>query len=334
MKKSIIFLFIFVHFLSCKKENSVQKTSKLNTNVEDPFKIPDSITEKSVFTKKNDHGFISIWVKSKESRGKYFYADENNILIVSQYSVKNNQFKKIKEIDLEKAEWAYLTIDSTNFKHLDIDKKSYFLLSSETSFMGNAVTEQNANFYAININNITENYNLSYTGTYTPYCESCIRGDFDENKTLNSKPKIKNALHLLANASSFIYHPSKEEKNISHYKNYLEKWAKDNTTENTYGAGYVIVPDIIHSTYYKENLFNITKATTEFTENENYKIQSNFRGSLIAYDKKKQLYFLIIAETCTLSCNKEVIFTNPNSIKITYGDGESYEIDLTKIIFK
>ncbi len=81
-------------------------------------------------------------------------------------------------------------------------------------------------------------------------------------------------------------------------------------------------------------MFELTSASTEYVENDNYEIQSVFRGNLIGFDKKKKKYFPILIESCSGFCNKEVEFLDATKIKITYEDDTTSELDLSKIIFK
>lgn len=334
MNAKILIFLLFSVIYSCKKDVAktqvVQKANPKEANQ----KIADSILQKSVFVQKTDNGLTRIWVKSNEKRGNFFYSDTLNILKISQYKFDNRKLSLIKEIDLEKTEWAYLEIDSANIKTKKIGKNNYVFLTHQVSNMGKAVNEQSVIFSMINVENIAENFNLQYFGYPSDYCKECIRGNFIENSKLKSSKLAKTALHQYAQTSTFIYHPSDEEKNISHYKNYAEKWEKDNDADNTFGAGYTTIPDKIYSTYYDENLFELTSASEDFVENEHYKIQSVFRGNLVGFDKHKRKYFPIIIESCSHFCNKKVQFLSPQKLKVTYEDEESFEIDVSKIVFK
>lgn len=333
--KAIITISFFLSFLfSCTKEKT---TVAENIPVSDKNlnkKIFDSLRNQSIFVQENKNFLTRIWVKSNEKRGNYFYSDTLNVLKISKYQLKGQKLNLIKEIDLENAEWAYLEIDSTNIKTRKTGKKNYLFLTHQVSNMGKAMNEISVNFSMINVDDITDNFSLQYVGYPSDYCNECIRGNFEENSKLKSFQLAKTALHQYAQTSKFIYHPSDEEKNIFHYKNYAEKWQKDNDTDNNFGAGYAIIPDVIYSTYYNENLFKLTSATEEFTENENYKIQSVFRGDLLGFDKKKRKYFPVIVESCSHFCNKNVEFVDAQKLKITYEDDQSFEIDLSKIVFK
>ncbi|MCW3170169.1 hypothetical protein OMO38_16705 [Chryseobacterium sp. 09-1422] len=334
MKAIITISFLLFFPFSCTKEKTAvdENTSVSDENLSK--KIFDSLRRQSIFVQENENILTRIWVKSNEKRGNYFYSDTLNILKISKYKFTGQKLNLIKEIDLENAEWSYLEIDSTTIKTKKIGKTNYLFLAHQVSNMGKAMNEISVNFSMINMDNIADNFSLQYYGYPSDYCNGCIRGNFVENSKLKSSAFAKTVLHQYARTSKFIYHPSDEEKNITHYKNFGEKWQKDNDTDNNFGAGYYIIPDIIYSTYYDENLFKLTSASEEFVENENYKVQSVFRGNLVGFDKKKRKYFPIIVESCSHFCNKNVEFVDAQKLKITYEDEQSFEIDLSKIVFK
>ena len=87
---TVVFLWLM---FSCKEEEKeatqIKYTPKIDVKKENV--IPDSILSKSVFVKVQDSGFTRIWVDSKESRGKYFYADTLNIFNVGKYTFENNR---------------------------------------------------------------------------------------------------------------------------------------------------------------------------------------------------------------------------------------------------
>lgn len=331
MKKSLLILSVAV-LISCNKEKYTQTSIKTKNSTEN-FQIPDSLSKNSIFIEKNQDGIFRIWVQSKESRGKYFYADTLNILKAEQYRVENNRLTKTNSVDLAETEWSYFSIDSANITSKQLNGKNYFLLSANTTNMGKAVPDQNVDFWAINKNNVKENYNLMYSGYPNAFCDECIKGDFTENSKLNSNKSIKNILYQFAEKSKLIYHPTISEKNPANYKNYPEKWEKDNGQDVHFGAGNIGELSTIYSTYYKKDLFSISGEPEAFIENNLYKLGTYFRGDLLAYDKKKRLYFPVIVESCAHFCNKKIEFINDHTIKITYEDDSFYELDLNKIIF-
>lgn len=334
MKAIITISFLLFSLFSCTKEKNVVDENIPVSDKNLSKKIFDSLRRQSIFVQENENILTRIWVKSNEKRGNYFYSDTLNILKISKYKFAGLKLNLIKEINLDKAEWSYLEIDSTNIKTRKTGKKNYLFFTHQVSNMGKAMRVISVNFSMINLDNITDNFSLQYDGYPSDYCSECIRGNFEENSKLKSSKLAKTALYQYAQTSKFIYHPSDEEKNITHYKNFGEKWEKDNATDNNFGAGYAIIPDIIYSTYYDENLFKLTSASEEFVENENYKVQSVFRGNLVGFDKKKRKYFPIIVESCSHFCNKNVEFVDAQKLKITYEDEQSFEIDLSKIVFK
>lgn len=334
--KYIIFLFCLIVVFSCKeKEEKVVTTAGTKTETADyDRKIPDSSADKSILIQSTSDGFFRIFVKSNEPRGKYFYADTLNVLIAENYIKKDSKFIKTKGSTLLEGEWNYLEIDSTNLYTQKINNVDFQFISANDSFQGKAIPEQSVHFWMINTNNVSEYYELIYSGYPDNLCTDCVKGDFDDDKKLDKNPFAKKALYNFAKKSKLIYQKSEKEKKIGHFKNFREKWAKDNQVEINWGAGYEGEMNEVFSTYYKENLFDISGGTETVLENENYYLTSYFRGDVIGFDKKKKLYFPIVVESCVHFCNKEIDFLNDQTIKITYEDGKSWELDLTKIKFK
>ncbi|WP_267406248.1 MULTISPECIES: hypothetical protein [unclassified Chryseobacterium] len=331
MKKNIITI-LFLGLISCKQEKK-ETIKDENIASSESFQIPDSLSKNSIFIEKNKDGIFRLRVQSKEQRGNYFFADTANILKAEQYRFENNHFIKTKSVDLEKTEWSYFEIDSTNITFKQLNSKNYFLVSANTTNMGKAVPNQIVQFWAINKNDVKENYNLLYSGYPSEFCNECIKGDFAENEKLNINKSVKNLLYQFAKNSKLIYHPKLSEKNPNNYKNYQEKWETDNGQDSHFGAGYIGELDKIYSTYYQKDLFSILGTPEMTIENDQYLVGTYFRGNLLAYDKKKKLYFPVIVESCAGFCNKKIEFVNDHTLKITYEDDSSFEINLNKIIF-
>lgn len=334
--KKVFLLFCLILIFSCneKKEKVVTTASKKTETEDYDRKIPDSSADKSILIKSTTEGFFRIFVKSNGARGKYFYADTLNVLMAENYIKKDNKFIKTKSSTLLEGEWNYLEIDSTNLYIQKINNVDFQFISANDSFQGKAIPEQSVHFWMINTNNVSEYYELIYAGYPDNLCTECIRGDFVKDKKLDKNPFAKKALYDFAKKSKLIYQKSNDEKKISHFKNFREKWARDNQAEINWGAGYGGEMDQVFSTCYKENLFDISGGSETNLENQNYYLTSYFRGDVIGFDKQKKLYFPIIIESCAHFCNKEIEFVNDHTIKITYEDDKSWELDLTKIKFK
>lgn len=329
--KNILLALLLIFSCSCKeKAVNQQLTEKLGARKKVvQTKVPDSIAEKSIFLTKTKEGYFRIFVQSNKFEGKYFYSDTVNILKAENFVLENDRLKTVKSATLYSDHWDYLHIDSANI----YTKMPFLFISATSEFQGTAVPGTNVFFWMVNTENVSENYKLLYSGYTSPVCKGCIKGDFEENKSLKNNPKIRNALYEFAGKSKLIFHPSKSEKSTANYKNFEEKWAADNHAETHWGAGYEGEMDEVISTYYKENLFEISGGTETRIENERYVIASYFRGNLIGYDKMKQRYFPIIVESCADFCNKEVEFVNDHTIRITYEDGNPWNLDLSKIKF-
>lgn len=328
-------LFLWVMFTCKEKEKeTTQIKYRPKIDVKKENVIPDSILSKSVFIKVQDSGFTRIWVDSKESRGKYFYADTLNIFNVGKYSFENNLPKLTEKFELNRLEWSYFSIDSSSVENKLINNKEYLFLTTKPEYMGKAIPGKTVEFWMINLSDLKDTQSLLYKGYFSEFCNECIKGEFAIEEK-NKKIVLKSHLYQYASKSKLIFQASKKEKKADYYKNYEEKWEEDNRTDNHYGAGYGIIPESIQSTYYKDQLFNLDGSDIDtIIENENYIVATYFRGNLLGYDKNKKLYFPIIVESCTYSCNKNIIFLDEKTVQITYEDGEKFEIKLDEIIFK
>ncbi len=333
--KKIFLLFCLIFIFSCKeKKEEVLNNPDFKIGAADrDSKIPDSSADKSILLKTTDDGFFRIFVKSNEARGKYFYSDTLNVLMAENYIKKDNKFIKTRSSTLLEGEWNYLEIDSANLYIQKINNVDFQFISANDSFQGKAIPEQSVHFWMINTNNVSEYYELIYSGYPDNLCAECIKGDFVKDKKLDKNPFAKKALYDFAKKSKLIYQKTNDEKKPNHFKNFREKWQKDNQAEINWGAGYGGEMDVVLSTYYKENLFDISGGTEASLENQNYYLTSYFRGDVIGFDKQKKRYFPIIVESCAHFCNKEIEFVNDHTIKITYEDDKSWELDLTKIKF-
>lgn len=326
-------LLLLALFSGCKQETEVaQKTAEKKKEVREAT-VPDSLRKNSVFIAENENGFFTLFVDSEESRGKYFYADTLNVIMAETYIAENGRDKKTASAEIFSNEWSYLTIDSTNIRKEKIKGRDFLFFSGRSSNMGKAVPEQQVVFWAINLNDVSENYGLSYFGYPGNFCDTCIKGAFEENEKLRKNPEILKALQKYAKKSPLIYHPAPEESDMSNFRNYEEKWQQDNQQSSQYGAGFIGEMEEVKSTYYKENLFEINGGSEQSIENDLYILISYFRGNLVAYDKVKKRYFPVVIESCSYFCNKSIEFSGAETVRITYEDGSVWELDLTKVQF-
>lgn len=326
-RKSILIsiIFILIITISCKKNQTVDK-SKKETAID--FKT-DSITPfYEVVSEKGTK--ITLWTKKD-----YYTSNDKDFIIASKEISLNNQKATVKTDTLLYNEYTFTEVFNESFTQQKIDNEEFLLFSLKETFKGRAVIDRDINFYLLNINTL-DFLTLTYTGKSSLRCNTCIDGDFQENKKLDQYPTLKDVLYKYASKSKHIYIASKEEKDISYYKNYIQKWYKDNNVNNDFGAGHASIPDIIYSTYYKENIFEFTgDYGTDFIENSRFKIVNYFRGNLLGYDKVKKLYFPVLVESCNYDCGKEIHFSEGNIINIQYEwtDDVSYQINLDNIQF-
>ncbi|MDM1062503.1 hypothetical protein HXZ62_08000 [Empedobacter falsenii] len=317
-------LSIFLTIISC------QKKDKISANLDSPQRIittqiKDTIKSLNIFYSNKNNNILRVFVPNKNQTNSYFYSDTAIVLKIESISSSN----KRKLVDLLHLDWTYLTIDSANINVKTFQNKPFLFFSAKTDYMGRAVNIKSVYFWMINTKNIKENYKLTYTGYLSPICDECIKGDFEKN---NLPKEIENSLLDFVKTSSLIF--QKTNKKEDTYKDYEDKWQMDNNLDGHFGAGNLEPLHKIYSTYYKENLFKIGGSSSTKIENDDYIINSYFRGNLIGYDKNKKVYFPILVESCSYSCDKKIEFVNSNTIKIEYEDSIEYEIDLSKIIFK
>lgn len=340
MRKCIVVLlsvYLFSLMYSCnetEKENiQVESTTVLSAKEQNV--VPDSIINRSLFINITPHGFTRVWVDSKGRKSNYFYSDTLNIFNVARYNFEDGQPKISKKIELYRNDWSYLQIDSASLQKKIVGQDEYLLMTLRPEFMGKAIPDRLLLFYLLNLNDIDDYSSLSYGGYSDPYCEGCIKGEFAPAENIPKNKKAWQQFRQYAQKSKFISQAKGAEKKLIHFKNYEQKWEQDNQTDNHYGAGFGGVPDQLYSTYYKENLLEINGNSVEVSiENDHYIIGTFFRGNLVGFDKDKQLYFPIIVESCSYSCNKELRFLNDLTLQIEYEGGEKFEVKLDEIIFK
>ncbi len=323
MKEFVIF-FVFVTLISCHKEDKtfaiLDKPQKVETTL-----TKDTIKSTNIFYSNKNNNLLKVFVPNQNQTNPYFYSDTAIVLKVESISNSN----KRKSVDLLHLDWTYLTIDSTSINVKTFQNNPFLFFSARTDYMGRAVNIKSVYFWMINTKNIKENYKLTYTGYLSPICAECIKGNFEKN---NLPKEIENSLLDYTKTSSLIFQKNNDKEDM--YKDYEDKWQMDNNVDGHFGAGNLDPLNEIYSTYYKENLFKIGGGTPTEIENNDYIIKSFFRGNLIGYDKNKKLYFPILVESRSYSCDKKIEFVNPHTIKIEYENSTEYEIDLTKIIFK
>ncbi|MXO05777.1 hypothetical protein [Flavobacterium sp. HBTb2-11-1] len=335
--KTYTALIICFIILSCKKEEKItnQITDKTEKNKSNDQGEKANLTVIYKTRNKNNSEEIRITVSKQSEYDKYLLAEDKNLILVSKYLKNENTFRLVKEDTLISNEYNYTSIGKESFEKVTIKDQEYILLSVHEVYQGSAVTDETVSFIILDTNTL-KTYTLIYGGETTVHNGEAIVGKFTENKILDSNPEIKKALYDFANKSKWVFHASKDP---NHYTNYMKKWETDNNTVNHLANGYSGIPDIIYSTYYKDDLFSFTGDYDESQsiENDNFKIVSYFRGNILAFDKNKQLYFPIYTEACVTGCDKKIRFVSENSIEVTYHESSQNEtsiIHLNEIIFK
>lgn len=324
---SIIFLSLLI-FLSCGKEKTKlitknktnEKASLLNAFKE--FTSSDKQSNLYIHASKDSSDFVRISAFEVSENANYLLSGEKNFILASKYKRENNNFKLVKQDTLQYGEYVYIEIDPESFEEKKIGKENYFLFTASQSYQGQAVISNFVLFSAVNTKNL-KLINLMYSGNSTLGCEKCIRGEFVASETLDANPAIKKELYKKASKHKWIYHPTEEEKNPKHYKNYATYWEKTNNFYSDLANGYNLLPDEIYSTYYKEDIFKYTGDYEEIIENDTYKIVSYFRGNLLGYDKTKKLYFPIYIESCITGCNKKISFLSEHTIEVEFSEASA-----------
>ena len=336
---------ITVLLFSCKTKTETKKqsvsTAKLAnslTKEEIAHLLQYKTTENLVFlTDLDSSRSVVALFSSYSEKSKYFLTDTLNYIIAVKYQVYSDSLMKIKSDTLQREDWTYLEIDSTNLYQTTISNKPYLYYSTYTEFMGTAIIDRDVYFNLLDLQTL-QLYTLRYKGRDGNLCEDCVDGDFVSNPELIKLTIIKNALLKASEKSPFIYHPSEKEKDINYYLNYEKKWDADNKADNHVSHGSGIIKDTIYSTYYKEPLFDLDgDSDDKRIENNQYVVMSFTNSNILAYDKIKKKYFPVYIESCVAFCDKKISFINGHTIKVEYEDtcqDTRSEIHLDKIIFK
>lgn len=324
---------MFFVLFSCKKGESLEKQITNTPEKEIQFRT-DTLTP--FYESISKQGVkIKLWINEVHTQNKFFLSKDYNFIIASKEIRIDNKFVTVKKEILVSNEYTYTDIFEESFLEKKVKDDNYLLFSLKESFKGTAITGRDVSFFILNLKSL-DFYTLVYRGEPTLRCKDCIDGDFEENKSLDRKAHLKKILRDYASNSKHIYFPNGEEKDINFYKNYVQKWYKDNNVNNVLANGHAYRPDIVYSTYYKKNIIKFTgNYGSNFIENDHFKIVNFTNGNLLAYDKKKHLYFPVFVESCVQGCNKEISFLDENTIKIGYNffDEESFTINIDEIKF-
>ncbi|MEO8515345.1 MAG: hypothetical protein ABI426_01305 [Flavobacterium sp.] len=348
MKKIIILVFILstIVFSSCKNDEKALEPEVKTQNAE-PV-VSENKSENKIATDKlttlysetNQDGAETVKISAYKSsdNDKFFLGGDKAFIIASKYKKKGNSLKLVQQDTLISSEFSYVNIDSKSLVKKKVGNTDYLMLSIFVTPQGNAEIERYVTFIMLDINSF-KFYALGYTGVDSIRCDECIDGEFQKNKDLESNPEIQKELYQFAYKSKWVYNPTEEEKDPNYYKNYEQKWIADNNSDNRLASGSSSLPDVIYSTYYKDNIIRFTGeySEDEVIENSDYKIVTFFRGNILGYDKKKQLYFPIFIESCVIGCNKTIEFLSKNTIEIVNSEdsGEKAKtINLEEIKFK
>ena len=347
MKTCLKFNFLFfliclkLFFVSCKSDVK-NNTTPLNFNLSKLKNakysevLIQTINQQPLYISmlRKDSTFVSVYItpRNEDAKQNFFFSDTINKVNVVKYQFNRNKIRSLKSKVILENNWTYLKIDSLSLKTINLNDRWYFYFSTSEKYMGNAVSSSTVKFHLIDLFSM-ENFELSYSGENSFKCTECIFGEYGIDKKLKSNPEILQTLLNLSKKSKWIYQKTQKDDDIFGYLNYETKWNYDNNQENSFGSGHADIQNIINTTYYTTNLFDLHGEIENKIENENFIFGSPFRGNLIGFDKKKKLYFPVIIESCADSCNKEIEFVTNDSIKISYEFSENYTIAIKNIKF-
>lgn len=333
-KKLTVLVLSLIAIYSCKRNEEANNKEKKQQSIKiDSTKTTaeDPIVTLFSFNNENNTELIKIATNGAGDDDKFSLGADKITIIVSKYRKNKESLKITQQVTLLVSEFNYINIDS-HFLRKKIQGIDYFLFALKESPMGNGDPSSYLSYIMINTNNL-QFYKLGYIGEYTLRSGDSIDGDFTKDKTLESNTTVYNELYQFASKSKWIYKPTEKEKDINYYKNFEQKWYKDNNHEDEETSA----SSTITSTYYTENLFKFNGFydDDQVIENADFKIVSYFRHNIIAYDKNKKLYFPVIVGSCAHGCNKEIKFVSENEIEIVYemNTQKTDTIDLDKIKF-
>lgn len=279
-----------------------------------------------------DNSELKFWTNEKESSSNsFFLTDYKNMIFLSK-EIEGSI--TVKMDTLLSNEYTSVEIHKDNFASKEFNNQNYFLFSLREKVMGTAVLEHSIRFFMLNKNSL-KLHELNYTGEYTLRTK-LLDGEFENNIALNKYPLIKNILKEYASKSKLIYIPTEEEKDSNNYINFVQKWYEDNNVNNNLATGYGYKPDKVYSTYYKRNIFKVAgDYGADYIENDRFKIVNFSYGSVLGYDKVKELYFPVFVESCNSGCLKEIRFVDGNTVEITHDflDKNSFTININEINF-
>ncbi len=320
---------------SCKKDEKTANKEKTHQNAKiDSTKIEadDAMATLFSFNNEDNTELVEISANGAGDEDKFMLGADKILIVVSKYKKNKEPLEIMQHENLLVSEFNYVYIDP-HFSRKKIQGIDYFLFALMESPMGNGDPGLYLSFIMLNTNNL-KFYILKYTGENTLRSGELVDGEFTKDKALESNIEIYNELYQFASKNKWVYKPSEEEKNINYYKNFEQKWYKDNDHDENETSDLTT----IKSTYYTENLFQFNGNYDEdqIIENASFKIVNYFRNNVVGYDKNKKLYFPIIVESCATGCGKEIKFVSENEIEISYemDTQPAYIINLNKIRFE
>lgn len=342
---SILLLLAACHDTGKKKDQHADHTAKggvVNAPVNQADVVRKLLKSKQIYpvylmaTDDSNKEFICLYASAKEDKAPdnlYLYGDASVHIYVEKFQLTGPQeIKTMNKQLIIQEEWTYCNLDSASQK-VTIAGKPYLYFSYSTEYMGNAVLEKTIQFCLVSLNDL-KSERLSYLGTPSWKCDGCLEGDIKNEKNVKMKPELLAFLNKKIAGHPGIYHSGKNDKDRYHVINYQTKWEQDNNNaDNHYANGHGDIADPVKTTYYDVDLLKLQQGSDfEVAENDRYFFQSYFNGNIIGYDKEKKLYFPLMIEDCNAMCSKKISMVN-EVLKISYGEGDNYEVSLNKLIF-
>jgi hypothetical protein len=224
---------------------------------------------------------------------------------------------------------AYISTSNTDtnneVKGINGDVLLYILALNQGTSFGSATYK----VYSLKDNRL---YTIEASGYHGSYNDFTIPEELKINRT-----DILAYLEKKISRSKYTYIQSEKALDISLPQNSEKNWVISNPSiyeslSSTPNVWFQLNITKNHSKAMTDFFNNSSEQGTKFDfENDQYKIRSYFKGSVLAFDKKNKEYFALWVPDSTYSWVSDLKFLNPQMIILTDHSSDIYKIDLEKL---
>jgi hypothetical protein len=141
-----------------------------------------------------------------------------------------------------------------------------------------------------------------------------VKGNFLNVDEIQSKNQTLLAfLEAEAAASPLIYRATPQDLDLDAAQNFEQRW----TVDNDFDLNDDIGERVLNLRMYSENLFRLARGSVNTdVQSDHYRVVTYFRGSVIAFDKRKQVYFPVLVDRCAHICGYNAEFISGDEVHL------------------